>query len=253
MSYKSKVENSIRCSRNKLENSDFCFYHNKSKIYFVNNNKINNQDKIYYEKLDELNIETLLGIYDSWKEIPQRYIIKLDKYWDIRILVDILGNQLCASDMENPKPNLLHDPFTKRNYTKDELLTIKIKCIKESIEVYIGLKEILNNLNKYNIIEYGFDNELSKNIIKILEKKLRFRIINNKNSQNNYNGLWVPKIESKSIFEYLYNIYQNIPYQEFDLRFNILRNNEKKIIFKEKLDALPLENISINEYTSYLL
>ncbi len=239
-----------QCTRPKDGTTDFCRYHKRSSIY------MQKKQLIDYAKLDETCPETLLSMHDSWKDIPQMYWLKMGRrWWDVRILAKIIANQLCTSEMSLPKPTYPHDPFDRINFSPDDLVLFKQKCIECNISLYTGLCELLNSDIKLLFCqESGTNYQMSSGIINILSVNLRFKLLNNTNSQNLYIGLWVPKKELKSKFEIAYKHYDNIPMQIIvnDLYYGpILMNNPHKESFKKSLSCLPLENPDIDLYLSH--
>ena len=151
-------------------------------------NKIKNSYKFYSKIFDKLYKENLLYIYDSFKEILPKYLVIVNKkIWDIRILLDLWGNLLCSTEMQNPSPVFPHDPFTKKNLEINDINNILQNLKKNGLEIYSPLKYLLLNYDKINgiysdikIPEFGNSQELSRMIVYILKDKFRFRLINKK-------------------------------------------------------------------------
>lgn len=253
MSWASIKNKNIRCKRNKLKSCDFCYYHKKSAVYMPQIINSNSDVAI----LDKTNMETLLGMYDSWAEIPDIYRIKLgNRWWDIRILVNIFSNQLCTTEMQRPKPTYLHDPFDRRNFTPNELIMFADKCKKLKLTMYIALKEFLmTNISHIYTQEYGTSFDMMNEIIKILNINLRYRILNYKNSQDSYTGCWVYKNEPLSTFEKVYKCYDDMPMQIIVYTYydDILVDNPVKLKYKLLLDKMQEESTDIiSNYTDIL-
>lgn len=264
-SWLNNYNKNIRCNRQCCVNSDFCRYHKRYSIYMPNlinninnkNNKnnvdiknINNSNNITYLDLDKKYIENLLGLYESWKDIPTKYwIILNNKYWDIRILLDIFSNNIITSEMENPKPTWPHDPFTRRNYTPKELKFFKKQCKELNLKVYIGLAKFLNaKLKNIYKQEYGTSNEMAEIIIKLLSKNLRYKLINSKNSQDCFIGYWVSKNTKSSTFEEFYKLYISMPFQIYiyDMGDLYISDNIHKKNVKNIIDNIKEEYIDLN-------
>jgi hypothetical protein len=261
MSHKNNLNPTIRCPRTKEKNNDFCKYHKRYKKYMTNlkkeestNNTIinNNINNINNDYLDKNFSESLFGYYDSWKEVPEKYRININRWWDIRILVEIIGNQLCTSDMNNPKPNFPFDPFTRINYTQKELDFIKNKIKELKLKIYIGLITFFN-INYHKIYDpkktHTTSSEMVYHIIDNFGKTMRYKLINNKNSQDCYTGLWVPKNMQLSTFEYIFKQYDNMLEQSIiRTRYDVLMipNPEKKRL-QNILDRLPTENVMLSD------
>lgn len=174
--------------------------------------KIDTIDKIC--KLDE-NKDNLLGIHDSWIYIPlERVIFTNNGYWDCIMLTDIIMYSLNKSLMENPYPQYPCDPYTKKYFMFESLVDlfelIKKLNIKVNISI-IAFYENLNDIKKYIDIN-GYEN-ITNFLIKIMSSMCRFKMINNKDSQNSYNGIWVDKTTQKSNFEYLFELYKSTSMQ----------------------------------------
>jgi hypothetical protein len=278
MSWMNVNNKNKRCTREKFKETDFCKYHKRSSIYMeslkpvkeqalvkqkliiqpakniVNANKLvkSSDGEIDYMELDKISSETLLGIYTSWQEIPKIYWLQLNnRWWDIRILADLISNQLCTSEMETPKPTYPHDPFDRRNFTYTEILKIKQKCIDLKMRIYIGMRVLLNNISRVILSdEYGTSQETMMSIIKVLQTSLRYKLMNSKNSQECYTGIWVQQYEPKSYFEKMHIQYDSLPIQNiaFDMYYNemVIIDNPARILAQKMLDNLKPEDVDIN-------
>lgn len=272
-SIKNNKEPFKQCNRSNLKDDVFCGLHNKSRIYYQNKviSKFKNSDKVtkkikiiikkrnqfYNKKLykiyDKLYYENLMCIYDSFQEVPLNYLVYIDnKIWDIRLLIENWGNLLTSSEMQNSSPIFPSNPFTRKNLSIEDIKNV-IECVKSNnIKLYSPLKYLFLNLNKINLFDsFNTNSELSKKIIELLNEKFRFRLLNKKDSQDNYIGLWVYKNEIKSDFEIFYEYYDSIPIQVQDIYGQIFDNYEK-IHTKKLLDNYPKENININMYLESL-
>ena len=83
---------------------------------------------------------------------------------------------------------------------------------------------MLNDINNIN----------NNNIIDIFNTKLRFQIINELDSQDNYIGKWIDKNIELSNFENLYNEWKNISPYLGCINNNMIPNPHKQF-FKEIL------------------
>ena len=275
-SIKNNKEPYIKCNRNSLENNDFCGLHNKSRIYFKHKviPKIKNPDELtkkikkisinrnqfYNKKLykiyDKLYYENLMCIYDTFQEISLNYLVYIDnKVWDIRLLSENWGNLLTSSEMQNSSPIFPSNPFTRKNLSLEDINNV-IQCMKSNnIKLYSPLKYLFLNVNKILNINlsnsFNTNSELSKKIIDLLNEQFRFRLLNKKDSQDNYIGIWVNKNEIKSDFEIFYEYYDSIPIQIQDI-YGLIFDNFEKIHTKKLLDNYPKENINIDMYLESL-
>jgi hypothetical protein len=238
----------IRCSNKCYRNNDFCKIHNISKDY-------------YYKALDENSIETLMSIYDSFEEVPKQYWYKINnKWWDIRILIEVLAGQLNATDMETPKPIYPHDPFNRKSYSISDLKNLKAQIKKLKLNINIALLNFLKGcttINKflkekrYNLSQ-GCNFNLTCKIVDLFKRKLRFMLINKKNSQEQYMGIWINKNHKFSDFENIYYHYLSEPdeYFEYDVSEDSLYalENPEKEYYRTLLMTYPVENIKIDDH-----
>jgi len=282
------IKKITKCTRNNIT-SDFCFYHNKKQIYNKNNlnrirsndinlleiniNKINKElyelktklklekisnainDKILKNtvKLNDNNIHNLLGMYDDWKNIPFIFRIYIDnEWWDIRILINNIVNQLNQCKMENPYPIFPNNPFTRKLFSYDDLIKLKKRIKLVGIKINIVFKLFLN-LKKNIILEiyYEAKNNYENNSSKLLvlfNQQFRYKLINFKDSQNCYIGCWVKKKVPHSRFEIIYYEWLNCPYQIYDYLLNIIIPNDEKDDLAEELMNLNKENWTSNAH-----
>jgi len=203
------------------------------------------------KRLDKHDIHTLFDTYDSWKNIPFIYWIKLEhNMWDIRIVIKIINEQLNMTNLTNPYPIFPSNPFNRNRFTVEEILKIKEQIkhldlsLDEPIDTFLKIKK--KNLTKIYDIE---DNQiLSMALVEVFSKHLRFKTLNYKDSQDCYIGRWVDKIEPLSEFEIKYNLLKTMPYQipittyGMDLYLQIIDNPERMILQNE-IDNFPKEYI----------
>lgn len=272
MSYLNARHKDKQCIRESMAKEDFCRYHNKNKIYLMDlqkpkekaiiiknsKNVIPSPEDIHEAKiheLDENHSETLMGIHDSWRDIPIQYWIYVGKRnWDLRILCDIIANQLCSSELENPKPTYPHDPFNRYNYTTAELVHIRNKIVETKLRVYIGLQVFLDFIHKNTSLkinqEFGTNNSIATKIILILQTKLRYMLCNSLNSQDCYTGYWVKKEEPKTCFEDLYKLVLGEPMQIIQmgvLHHPHLVDNPRRKQLENILKKYPQENTQLDQ------
>lgn len=180
------------------------------------NNIVNKFKELYNKKINALNSNHaigLLGIYNSWIEIPIMYWFKMGKtWWDIRILINIYSAGINQSEMENPYPVYPTNPYTRKLVDPHDLKLLLKRSIELNIKLNIALnvflklpKIILNKCYKICAVNMRYL------IVSELSKKLRYRLINYKNSQDCYCGYWVPKRTKKTTFEQLYSVIRNTP------------------------------------------
>lgn len=191
-----------------------------------------------------------MQMYDSWNEINfSNQILISDEYWNIDILINVITQQLNNSTMENPYPTYPNNPFNRIPFTPKSLLKIKQRIIISQKQIHITLKLFLSQSehlldDMYNMALCS-DDLFSSTILALLNKNLRFMIINSKNSQDSYIGLWVHKVYPLTNFETLYAHLKNIPYQIMHHGYVI--NNPQRVFFLNKLSLLREDNIGTND------
>lgn len=166
---------------------------------------IHNLDKDYYYNL--------LGLYDSWNEIPIMYWHKLDNnLWDLRELLKIFAVNLNQTNMDKPFPMYPENPLTRNKISVNDLDEIRKKLLlltelNMPIDVNVSLdtflhfpRELLQKIRDTNVL---YDS--SQLIINNFMDTLRFKLINYKDSQGRYCGYWVSNDVPKSKFEKCYN------------------------------------------------
>jgi hypothetical protein len=220
-----------RCKNRHLLNNDFCFKHVKNYkhnddaiqkiIKTIDKNEIEDEylDMILEEfeitqretikYFDENYNHGLLGLNDSWNEIPMMYWYKLDNcWWDIRTLIRTISSQLNQSELEKPFPIFPENPFNRNKIGLDDITNIKHKIKKLNLEPNIALKHFLSFTTKFLIKIREEENQYNAavKIIKKLEKNLRYKMINYKDSQGRYCGYWVESDTKKSEFENCYEV-----------------------------------------------
>ena len=169
----------------------------------------------FYEYLNDNFTHFLLDGHSEWNSIPIKNIIKLDNktYHDIEFLVPYITSLLNNSNMGQPCPIYPRCPFTRIEYTNEQIQLIKNKVKDINIEIDIVLETFLNSPYKkwYGFIKKKYNTNTSENIKKYLNKFLRFKLINRLDSQNTFVGFWVKKDSRNSIFEELYIEWLKIP------------------------------------------
>lgn len=227
----------IRCKNKIHDNNDFCRVHMKQHIYSEQllkektcddeketlvddylENIINNFDIMINEKCNILNNDfmyNLIGLENDWKNVPFMYWIQIDNmWWDIRTLSSTFAAQINQSELERPLPIYPENPFNRNKLSIEDL-----QKLKEQLE-------FINNVSKQNKISINialkhflsFPTSLMKSLlkdkkqytmsVKIINKfsdKLRYKMINCKDSQGKYCGYWVTISEPLSEFEKCYD------------------------------------------------
>lgn len=202
-------------------NKEKCSYisnKNTEKFIKIIQDKINNRNNI----LDEKYKHNLMMLYDSWSEVPLMYQIKLNnEWWELTSILQHITQQLNQSDMENPFPMYPSNPFTRGSFEKSSIINIKNTVNAFKININIVLECFLNTNTNTN----------TNNLINIFSKKLRFKLINNKNSQNCFIGKWVPKNMPLSQFETTYELWKDTPYQIYHRIYGLIDNEYKEFLY----------------------
>lgn len=248
-------------------NHDFCHLHNKYSPEFLKDKKllIKNKFKLSNKSLIDLSAnysindyindrfdkqtdclnknwtEQLMYVYDSWDQVPlYRRVFLDDSWWDIFSLISHFSHCLNSSNMNNPSPVYPSNPFNRIKFTKDGLIGLKnhlyLATIKIPISVYIFLDKCLDK------------SDISNNeILDIFSHWLRFKIINYKDSQNCYQGVWVYKYTELSDFEILFQEWNNMPYQQMAITHHgeyVITENIQRIMMQHILESCPAEEWS---------
>lgn len=146
-----------------------------------------------------------LDVNNDWNEIPLWRIVCLETHYffDLFFLLKVFYFQLNASDFNNPLPLYPCNPFTKEKVSKRKLYSIHFlwKMIHSSSQQKnSALHMFLSNDFLWNIHN---DREWREIFIVKLQETLRWKRIQNTDSQNNFQGLWVSKHNAKTGIENL--------------------------------------------------
>ncbi len=200
------------------------------------------KNKLLNQKYDHY----LMDMYSSWEEVPLPYQIKLDDKWcHLELFIYHITSQLNHSDMENSYPIYPTDPFTRSSLSCDSILKLKERIKMLKIDVNVALNTLLNIdttiLQKCYIESLESCDRFSRLLDSELRRCLRYRLINFRNSQNNFTGHWVPLKEDKSKFENLYDAWKNTPYQIIHPNtYEIMPNFQKQHLYN-LLTNSPIE------------
>jgi hypothetical protein len=171
-------------------------------------------------ELDDNYLHGLFGISSSWNEVQFIYWIYMDSmWWDIRTLLGTLAFQLNQSEYEKPFPTYPENPFTRKLFDVNDLITLRnhIKnlrksniCINVNMAVDIFLSCGRHKLKKFRTITDKYN--MSMQIITEFYNTMRYKIINYTNSQGCYCGYWVKKDIPQSLFEQNYEKFKTLYY-----------------------------------------
>jgi hypothetical protein len=252
------TNNIKRQCKNKRKKNNFCYNHmnqiktDPTKI-ITNINKviskekkqniliINKYNKIITKDLNKRFSHNLMNIYESWAEVELNNRIFIDnEWWPLDIIIDIISYQLNNSSMENPYPTFPNNPFNRKLFTVSALMTIKDSININDIKVNIILKLLLNQ--QTNFLYSCYSDTLKSydgfcpNLVTLFEQSHRFMIINEKNSQNLYGGLWVGITFPYSDFEELYYELRKLPYQI--IYYGQVIDNPYRHVIIDKLNSM---------------
>lgn len=220
------------------------------KLHLKNTYKMNtckikyNITYVQHLELNENYKHNLLNLHSSWDEV--NYIIYLPtiinnkiicNWWDIDILIQLFNNNLNRSDMNKPCPIFPHDPFTRVYYNITQLKYFFNTILNLKKNIPIPLLFLNQYINKFNT------NPCQDTFINfICENKLgRFKLLNIKDSQDNYQGEWIDYSVPLSIFEQNFKEFENIsPY--ITNNRNTLSINPEYLFFRDILDNIPDED-----------
>jgi hypothetical protein len=253
-----------KCNRLTKNNTQFCGYHQNSTNLFNDDNLIDkvlenkktiiiltfdqlksgNQiikyiKKNYYNILNNNYSDYLINGESSWSEIPIKYRYKLTKneLWDIRFLIKHFSSQLNCSNNSEPSPQYPFNPFNRNKYNVSTLKSFHKYINKYNITIPDQLYEFLSH--KFHILN-SIRNNSSYKIVPKLTKKMRYKMINSCDSQNNYIGTWVYKNVELSTFEQIYREWINIPPYTYDNIGRLIPNPYRRF-YKEILDSCMVE------------
>lgn len=226
-----------RCKNRQMHGDDFCNTHSIERIYnkellnektnlynrtdaldkYLNliTNEFDNCIKNHVKYLDEQFIHGLIGLNDSWNEIPIIFWCKFgNTWWDIRTLIRTLAMQLNQSELEKPLPIFPENPFTRQKFSVSELYCLRdhIQSLNQFVDpnelnVHISLTKFLSLPEKFlnSIRNDKSQYNVSTKIIHKFSTTMRYKMINYKDSQGRYCGYWVKKSVQLSPFEKCYN------------------------------------------------
>lgn len=246
MAHKNNKNKNERCTREINKDSDFCRYHTKTAKYYLpcldnvkkNNIKIlninendlellckeinksnilkgiNNIKNIIDNNTKELNekyLHNLLYMHSSWNDIPVYNRIYLQhNWWDINILINHFTQGLNHTELQNPYPTHPSNIFTRKLFKLKDLNKLKQRIKENDIAIHISLKTLLDYPNVIEKSHWNGKNSISHSILDLFKSKLRFKIINSKDSQNCFIGHWTTNNAPISKFESLYQQWHHL-------------------------------------------
>jgi hypothetical protein len=172
--------------------------------------KIKLKPEYTIDYLDQHHSASLFGLKDSWSEV--RYRLKSDAQtnygdvWDVELLLNIIANQLNATSMTNPKPQLPYNPFNRVPFSDEFSLQLRDLCFHHHLKVNLAVAVWMNMTPPLPLA--GQVQEL----VTRLQEHLRFRLVNEKDSQDTRIGYWVKNTARLTAFEWLYNKANQTPF-----------------------------------------
>ncbi len=195
--------------------------------------------------LDQHFLHNLMMIKDSWSEV--KYKIRMDSsnqecWWDLEILLKHFAEQLNTSCMNNPSPQYPSNPFNRQPFTRIQLLTLANQVKDLKLIVNLAVAELFEYL-KTTIDQ---NNQFLTKFVNYLSVGYRFRVVNYKDSQDNYLGYWINRKDPLTTFETLYHQMTLITPSYYDSTRDRLVERHEYVVFKTRLNSLPLEQIDLD-------
>lgn len=195
--------------------------------------------------LDEKFKHHLMYIKNSWSEVD--YKIRIDSnnqecWWDLEILLIHFAEQLNSSCMSNPSPQWPSNPFNRQPFTKSQLLKLNKQITELKIPVNYMVKELFNYLQTK--LRYVSMDKFTGCFIGYVSHNYRYKLINCKDSQDNYIGYWEKKNVPLSLFEQRFNELKQIAPVEYGHGDHIIERVEYTFM-KEIIDSMPPQTIDL--------
>ena len=148
-----------------------------------------------------------LDSVNSWHDIPLWRIICLENiyYFDLCFLIKTIYFQLNSSNYNNPQPTFPCNPFTKQYISIETLHSIKFlwnMIHKNLIPKNNCFNVFIQNCDLWYIDSVVLWRDI---LIQKYNESLRWKRIQNIDSQNNFQGIWVDKYEETNHVEKLIN------------------------------------------------
>jgi hypothetical protein len=146
--------------------------------------------------------------YDAttWCDFEDHELLKIQKDYcfTLEYILEYITNRLNSSNMNNPSPSYPVNPFTNKILAKDDLKKIKKQVRLSGTKIPQPTKCFLENEQLW-LDERGKPDPYK--LVDVFDLGLRFKRINSKDSQHNYQGYWVGKKVPKSQFEKYFDQY----------------------------------------------
>ena len=137
--------------------------------------------------------------------------------------------------MQNPFPIYPNNPFNRKPFTVEGIKSLSEHINKNNKKIDIALNTFLSLSVKVlgNLYELALDtvrNKSSKKIVSLFKKTLRYRLINSKNSQNQYTGMWVDKGLPNTHFEIAFDYLMAVPFEAVEIDGVVYRNGSFDVL-----------------------
>ena len=258
IAFRNKNSNQI-CNR-KIVSGHFCGYHCgkrkrkkegtevKKRALLIIINWWRKLGLLHAKKLDKCCPEYLICGETTWKQIPfiYRFQLKKNQWWDIRFLCKHFSQLLNQQDMMIPQPIFPNNPFNRCHYNPEELHLFFHRITLLKLKINIALKKFKNAPYAYwyKIIKIQKSN-ISNKITRYFSKSLRFKLINQSDSQCNFTGHWVLRNTPLSEFETKYRNWVKTPIYINQKNGQLIFNPERDFSWL-KLWQMPAEFWDVN-------
>ncbi len=207
--------------------------------------------------LDDKYLHHLMYLKDSWSEV--KYKIKMNMYptgstekgsqecwWDLEILLKHFAEQLNTACMDGPSPQYPSNPFNRQPFRRSQLLILHQQIQELHLPVNYLIAELFDYL-KPNKSDLPNLETFAKTFITFISPRYRFKLVNHKDSQENYIGYWVKKTDPLTLFELRYNELKLIAPSEYDPRNDRLVERRQYRLYREILNLFPKDNIDLDQ------
>ena len=164
--------------------------------------------------LNKYFLEYLVLGETSWEEVPFRYQFRMseNQWWDIRFLTNHFAQLLNHNDMMTPSPSFPNNPFNRQLYTPQELEAYFNRVTTLDIPINIALRRFKSTRyrNWYKYLKQNHNNIVQKMTL-FFSKSMRYKIINQANSECSFMGHWVRRNMPLTIFEKTYRNWIKAP------------------------------------------
>ena len=198
-------------------------------------------------------LQNLLSLKESWDDICYYKKIHIDGYWwDLDILTRHIYYLLNTSSMNNPKPRFPYNPLTHVAFSCNGLNAYFNKISFHKIKVNITIKILYDNMD---LICNTNEHDISHKLNDIFSNKCRYKLLNVKDSQECYMGIWVDINSPYSEFENMHKLLQDTSLQIIVNNYdgvNQIINNPRIEQIKSRLNKFPQDDISIINSTEII-